>query len=218
MATPYCFGVFHTGFSSDGGVQAGGIGSVKFEADGSVRPSSEMGVETLRGVTLLCATKDIAEACRSTLAAVKAAEDEVVEVSDGEAEAEVVVVSGGAKDAKLAEQLERLTVVPLPVLGLSGSVVWEVTVGGDGCALFGGVASSKVDAARVVNKFHDKMKDMMEEEGGDDEEGEGGGEGGEHTMMEVGTEVEGRDSGECSACGTGWIVERHQLLTAVPPA
>ena len=214
MATPYCFGVFHTGFSSDGSVQAGGLGSVQFEADGSVQPS-EASVETLRGVTLLCATKDAAEACRNALAADKAAEDEVVEVSDGEAE--VVIVSGGAKDAKLAAQLERLTVVPLPVLGLSGNVVWQVTVGGDDCALFGGVASSKADAERMVNKFHDKMKDLMEE-GGDDEEGEGGGEGGEHTMMAGGAEVEVRDSGECSACGTGWIVERHQLLTAVPPA
>ena len=188
---PFCFGVFHTG-------------SVQFEADGSVRPS-EASVQTLRDVTLLCTTKDAAEACRNALAADNAAQP----VSEGEAE---VVASGGAK---LAAQLEWLTVVPLPVLGLSGSVVWEVTVGGDGCDCFAGVASSKADAARMVNKFHDKMKDMMGEEG---DEGEGGGEGGEHTMMEVGTEVEGRDSGECSACGTGWIVERHQLLTAVPPA
>jgi hypothetical protein len=210
MAAPFCFGVFHPGLASDGSVQAGGIGSVKFEADGSVRPSSELGVETLRGVTLLCATKDVAEACRNALAAVKAAEDEVVEVSDGEAE--VVVVSGGAKDDKLAAQLERLVVVPLPVLGLSGNVVWEVTVGGDGCALFAGVASSKADAVCVVNKFHDKVKELWGEEGGEEEEGEGG--GGEHTIMEV----QGEDEGECSACGTGWILARHQLLTAVPPA
>jgi hypothetical protein len=165
-----------------------------FYPNGSVRPSSEMGVETLRGRTLLCTTQAVASACVARLEE----EDRVVLVDEEEPEEVEVVV-------------ERWVVVPLPVVGLNGAQVWEVTVGADDCSLFAGVAASEADAVRMVNNFHVQMKAMMM--GGDEEEGDQDMEEGEHNMMK-----EGEGEGDCSACGTGWIVRRHKLLTAVPPA
>ena len=119
----------------------------ELDEDGSVQPS-ETSLSDLRGRSLLCATRAVAEACIAAAAAA-----EVAEAEEG-----VVVVEGGdegASQAQLAEALASLVVVPLPCLGLGSSgEAWEVMVGGDGCGLFGGVFGSEKIAMEAVQRLH----------------------------------------------------------------
>ena len=149
---------------------------------------TETSLSCLRGRDLLCSTPAVAEACRAALAAA-----EVAEAEEG-----VVVVEGGDEGEKqqLAEALASLVVMALPCPGLGSSgEAWEVMVGGDDCALFGGVFGSEMIAMEAVQRLH-----QMAGEGADEE-----------------CDIPVESEGECSACGSVWRVTHHQLLTALPP-